>query len=35
MAQWSMSPTGNHGVAGSVPGLPQWVRDPVLPWAVV
>ena len=24
------NPTRNHGVAGLIPGLAQWVKDPVL-----
>ena len=31
MAQWLMNPTRNHDVEGSIPGLVQWVKDPVLP----
>ena len=27
VAQWLTNPTGTHEVAGSIPGLTQWVED--------
>ena len=35
MAQWLMNPTRNHEVVGSIPGLAQGVKDPVLLGTVV
>ena len=35
VAQWLTDPTSNHKVVGSIPGLVQWGKDPVLPRAVV
>ena len=31
MAQQSVNPAGSHEDVGLIPGLAQWVKDPVLP----
>ena len=32
MVQWMTNQTENREVSGPIPGLDQWVKDPVLLW---